>query len=31
MSGWQKKIWQSKDCGLSPQGYSPWTSLNHQG
>ena len=22
----EELIWQSKGCGLSPQGYSPWTS-----
>ena len=25
-----KFFWESKDCGLSPQGYSPWTSLNER-
>src|SRR5262249_10864770 len=23
-------LWKSKACGLSPQGYSPWTSLNNR-
>ena len=23
-------LWESKACGLSPQGYSPWTSLNNR-
>src|ERR1051326_6498851 len=23
-------FWKSKGCGLSPQGYSPWTSLQYR-